>query len=260
MTLFLNRFRGLLAAAAAVFFLCSASAEEQAIDIEVMQAAVYRAPTQGCCSPSYLVSHGEDSLALRWCSTQGGYCNGSKRHPFLLFDLRDIPDDSQVTTVRLRGHLSGSSYAGGFLHYGFSDVGESSDSLATEIYLTPAGTLNLTWPSTTTFNLGMGSAPFNASGRARYLVIMLGTYHSSLSNIRNDPGFTSWVEINYETPELPCDGDVNDDDFVDGGDLSLVLGYWGSGNPTYDLDENGLIDGADLAIVLGEWGLCPEGE
>ena len=58
----------------------------------------------------------------------------------------------------------------------------------------------------------------------------------------------------------PCDGDLNDDDIVDGGDISLVLGYWGSANPTYDINEDGIIDGADLAIVLGEWGLCPEGE
>ena len=58
----------------------------------------------------------------------------------------------------------------------------------------------------------------------------------------------------------PCDGDLNDDDVVDGGDLSLVLGYWGGENPAYDLDENGVIDGADLAIVLGAWGSCPDGE
>ena len=58
----------------------------------------------------------------------------------------------------------------------------------------------------------------------------------------------------------PCDADVNDDDVVDGSDLSLILGYWGSSSELHDLDGNGLVDGADLALVLGEWGDCPTGE
>lgn len=55
----------------------------------------------------------------------------------------------------------------------------------------------------------------------------------------------------------PCDGDLNNDDVVNGGDVSLVLGYWGTANEAYDLDGNGLIDGVDLAIVLGDRGVCP---
>jgi len=39
---------------------------------------------------------------------------------------------------------------------------------------------------------------------------------------------------------------------VNGADLAIVLGQWGSSG-TADLDGNGIVDGADLAIVLGHW-------
>jgi hypothetical protein len=70
---------------------------------------------------------------------------------------------------------------------------------------------------------------------------------------------TPVLHVSYSTGP-PCDGDLNDDDVVDGGDISLVLGYWGSAVEAFDLDGNGSVDGADLAIVLGDWGDCPEGE
>ena len=53
-------------------------------------------------------------------------------------------------------------------------------------------------------------------------------------------------------------GDINGDRVIDGSDISMVLGYWGQDDPTYDLDGSGLVDGVDLAIVLGWWGVCPE--
>ncbi|MFO0873693.1 MAG: right-handed parallel beta-helix repeat-containing protein [Phycisphaerales bacterium] len=47
--------------------------------------------------------------------------------------------------------------------------------------------------------------------------------------------------------DLDCDGDV------DGGDLGLLLGAWGSNNPDADLDGDGLVGGGDLGIMLGAW-------
>ena len=65
------------------------------------------------------------------------------------------------------------------------------------------------------------------------------------------------LELTIDVPDFPCDGDLNDDQVVDGTDISMILGYWGQDDPAYDLDGNGLIDGTDLAIVLGWWGACP---
>lgn len=51
-----------------------------------------------------------------------------------------------------------------------------------------------------------------------------------------------------------CPGlDLSGNGFVDGADLAVVLGNWGT-DGLGDVNEDGIIDGADLAIILGTWG------
>ena len=47
------------------------------------------------------------------------------------------------------------------------------------------------------------------------------------------------------------EADLNQDGFVDGLDLALLLGSWGQA--TYDIDGDGIVGGGDLAVLLGEW-------
>lgn len=54
---------------------------------------------------------------------------------------------------------------------------------------------------------------------------------------------------------LPCPGDLNSDDLVDGADIGILLGQWGSAGSA-DLNGDGLVDGADLGALLGKWGSC----
>jgi predicted extracellular nuclease len=52
-----------------------------------------------------------------------------------------------------------------------------------------------------------------------------------------------------------CTGDpadLNNDGVVDGADLGILLGAWGSSGPG-DFDGNGVVDGADLGTLLGSW-------
>jgi hypothetical protein len=58
----------------------------------------------------------------------------------------------------------------------------------------------------------------------------------------------------------PCPGDVNDSGIVNGTDIAIILGAWGTSGgkfPRSDTDGNGIVDAADLAVVLGGWGPCP---
>lgn len=48
-------------------------------------------------------------------------------------------------------------------------------------------------------------------------------------------------------------GDLNGDGLVDGADISILLGAWGTADPIADLTGDGNVDGADLAVVLGNW-------
>ncbi len=68
--------------------------------------------------------------------------------------------------------------------------------------------------------------------------------------------------------DLPCPGNLNDDDEVGPFDLALLLGAWGAcadpctpGDPdgtcAPDFDGDCAVGPFDLAIVLGTWGPCP---
>jgi hypothetical protein len=55
---------------------------------------------------------------------------------------------------------------------------------------------------------------------------------------------------------LPCVGDLNGDQVVDGADLGALLGQWGT-DGSADLNGDAIVDGADLGALLGAWGACP---
>jgi len=51
----------------------------------------------------------------------------------------------------------------------------------------------------------------------------------------------------------PTTGDLNGDTTVNGADLALLLGMWGSANPAGDLDGSGSVGGADVGLLLSNW-------
>jgi hypothetical protein len=61
-----------------------------------------------------------------------------------------------------------------------------------------------------------------------------------------------------------CVADLNFDGMVNGADLGVLLGAWGSivstnpGQQSPDLNGDGVVNGADLGILLGSWGECPD--
>ena len=55
-------------------------------------------------------------------------------------------------------------------------------------------------------------------------------------------------------PESECVGDFNLDGFINGADLTALLGSWG--NSDGDLTGDGTTDGADLTVLLSAWGPC----
>ena len=56
------------------------------------------------------------------------------------------------------------------------------------------------------------------------------------------------------------DIDLNLNGIVDGGDLGVLLAFWGPVSPAFpraDINKDGFVNGADLGIVLAFWGPCP---
>lgn len=55
------------------------------------------------------------------------------------------------------------------------------------------------------------------------------------------------------TPKPGVPGDLNGDGHVNGADLGMLLGAWGTGGVPADLNADGTVNGADLGALLGAW-------
>jgi hypothetical protein len=89
-----------------------------------------------------------------------------------------------------------------------------------------------------------GSADCNGNGVADVRDIATGTSaDADLDGIPDDCG--------------ACPADLDRNGAVNGDDLGIMLGAWGTANPVADLDGNGAVNGDDLGILLGAWGPCP---
>jgi hypothetical protein len=48
-------------------------------------------------------------------------------------------------------------------------------------------------------------------------------------------------------------GDVDGDGVVNGTDLGLLLGAWGTSNAAADINDDGIVNATDLALLIGAW-------
>ena len=66
------------------------------------------------------------------------------------------------------------------------------------------------------------------------------------------------VNANNVPDSCECLGDINEDGWVDGVDLGIVLASWSteSAGAPADLNRDGAVDGVDLGVLLGAWGAC----
>jgi hypothetical protein len=70
--------------------------------------------------------------------------------------------------------------------------------------------------------------------------------------------FDRWVvklNGNFTQCASACPADLNQDNVVNGADLGILLGAWGTA--AGDLNGDGTTNGADLGLMLGAWGACP---
>ncbi|MFM8818672.1 MAG: hypothetical protein ACKOHI_12520 [Phycisphaerales bacterium] len=99
------------------------------------------------------------------------------------------------------------------------------------------------------------SADCNADGIVDYGQILQGHVPDTNSN-----GVPDGCEC-ATSPTLPacCTGNLNNDSVVDGSDLGIFLGAWGSCSAACppDFNRDGVVDGGDLGILLNSWGSCP---
>jgi hypothetical protein len=47
--------------------------------------------------------------------------------------------------------------------------------------------------------------------------------------------------------------DLNGDGVVNGADLGLFIGLWGTSGPEGDFNNDGVVDGADNGLLIANW-------
>ncbi len=68
------------------------------------------------------------------------------------------------------------------------------------------------------------------------------------------------IEQEFVQLQVLCGLDFNLDGVVDGADLGMLLGAWGTDQVEFDLDADGIVGGGDLGFLLAAWGQCPSPE
>lgn len=79
-------------------------------------------------------------------------------------------------------------------------------------------------------------------------VYVAGDFGTMGLNFRFRPGLAVF--------DFPCPADLDGDGVVNGADLGILLGLWGSDDSLADLTGDQLVNGADLGELLGAWGTC----
>ena len=95
-----------------------------------------------------------------------------------------------------------------------------------------------------------GAAPYTS--RLTFDAVAGTTYYIAVG------GFDEFVagpfRLEIDVPVPPANpADINADGTVDGADLSMLLGAWGSTDAAADIDDDGLVSGSDLALLLSAW-------
>lgn len=214
------------------------------------------------------------------------------RRALIRFDLSAIPSGSTVTSVQLRMYMSQGqggtrSHA---LHRMSASWGEAGSfsfgGAGAPAQAGDATWIHRSWPGTPWVTPGgdfaaTPSATQNVSGIAWYT---WGSTASLVSDVQawvNAPSqnfgwmlrgdesqqqtskrFDSRQSANPNTkpqlivtftPPVSNPADINGDGAVNGLDLTVLLGAWGSGAPAADIDDNGIVDGLDLSQLLAAW-------
>lgn len=204
-----------------------------------------------CCSTHSMNSINDSSLAMKGCTTMGGYCMSSRNAPFLTFDLSWIPEDAVVESVRLTGSRIQPRSASGTVQTAFLSWGEVGSTMFN--VFTEHTAIN--WTAAPTFSINLDPDEFNDPARERFLVVRLTMSGEYASYVRNTRNFAPELRVTLATP--PCVADLNDNGEVNAADLGFLVAAWGQTGHQADLDGSGLVDSSDLGILLSLWGPCP---
>ena len=95
-----------------------------------------------------------------------------------------------------------------------------------------------------------GAAPYTS--RLTFDAVAGTTYYIAVGGFDEFVAGPFHLEIGVPVPPVNP-ADINRDGAVDGADLTMLLGAWGSTDAAADVDRDGFVGGSDLTILLSAW-------
>lgn len=177
-------------------------------------------------------------------------------------DTRDyftitVPDGATLEAMRLVTYVDGSTGNDANTGYAMIDEGTSSvvPSNSTTLSFLGGSRLSRFYFPDSTVNMLAGFAAGSQGGSGFSLPLGPGDYTINVQQTGGQQNVYG-IRLEFDGIEAPCPVDLDGNGSVDGGDLGLFLGVWGTSPCAFDLDGDGSCNGADLGILLGSWGGC----
>jgi len=95
-----------------------------------------------------------------------------------------------------------------------------------------------------------GAAPYTS--RLTFDAVAGTTYYIAVGGFDEFVAGPFHLEIGVPVPPANP-ADINADGTVDGADLTILLGAWGSTDAAADIDRDGFVGGSDLTLLLSAW-------
>lgn len=177
-------------------------------------------------------------------------------------DTRDyftisVPDGATLEAMRLVTYVDGTT--GSDANTGYAMIGEGTESVvpssSTSSSFLGGSRLSRFYFPDQSVNMLEGFASASQGGTGFSLPLGPGDYTINVQQTGSQQNVYG-IRLEFEGIEIPCPGDFDGSGVVDGGDLGLFLGVWGTSPCAFDLDGDGQCNGADLGILLGSWGGC----
>lgn len=245
--------------------LCSPTlAEELVIEVEQVPGEAGLIYASACCAPDFFFPV-EGYLPVNNCAVNtSNTCVLNRSVACWLYPIPELGPDDTLVSVKFDGERTSKELSGtGVLQLKFTSSAVLTSQVLFDIVNDPDRVDTISWGIFPGFSFNLFTSTFAAFSEFSYVAIL--AYKPSIvpNYILNFPDEGPVLEfvIDVQEPKpKPCPQDLNNSGFVDGGDLTQVLGSWGlvidppGSGP--DITGDGLVTGMDLAQILSFWGPC----
>ena len=248
---------------ASSFFMATAIAEDVIVTVEHVQGESGLVYASECCVPDFFLP-GEGYIQTSNCgTTSAGACVQLRAMGIWLYEYPEKPDGGELLSITFSGDRFASSglFGAGVLLIEFAQDDFLSSAFLYQVLNSPDQQVNMTWPSLPGFNFAIPKGPFEANPQQSYIALVAYKPGTTLTYLDNNAGVAPVLEFRYDVEVIDlCPQDIDGNGSVDGGDLSVVLGFWGQPvdppGSGADLNGDGRVTGADLTEILSFWGPC----